>query len=606
MTAGGRSSMLAAGTVGAASHEVLRARHSPAAEASAAVSYLENFGTMMTRSTRTLALAVAAIALVAAGCGSDSGTPAPGLVPVSGGTLAVAIATSPAYADPSLDSDAGSLLVANQVVEGLVGIRPGTTSEVVPVLAAALPESGPDGLTWTFKLRTGVRFHDGTTFDAAAVKANYDRWKSYPKGDLQSHATFYAAVFGGFGDASNLTSVQTIDSATVAFHLKVAQSSFLLAQTGPAFGIQSPAAIDANDGNNTTLAQNSYAMGTGGKGRALVGTGPFMLSEWQARDHVTLVRNPDYWDASSRAYLDQIVFRPIADATARTSALKSGSVDLVETLDPAAVSSLTGSSGYRVFSGGDSCQVAQLLMNNSGSYNGKVNPLGITSARFAIAAAVQKQTYATAFYAGGAVAADNWLPYGAQFYKREYLPQYDLSKARSYIAQSGLSAARLAVELAYPSNTFSSMLPDPQGLARGVALDLQTIGFTVTLKTETADAFAADAAAGKLQMWVSGTSCRWAGADDMLGLFRYVNGAPPAAFNYDDPTVDQAMAAAASSPDDASALTAWQKVQDLVAADMPTVPLLYVMPQAGARSYVVGFVASGLGLENLRSVWLNK
>jgi peptide/nickel transport system substrate-binding protein len=552
------------------------------------------------------ALTTAVVAILAAACTGSSSTPAPGLVPVTGGTLTVAIDSGPAYADPSLDSDAGSLLVANQVVEGLVGLRPGSTSEIVPVLAAALPTSSPDGLAWTFKLRTGIKFHDGTALDATAVKANYDRWRTFPSGDLRSHATFFAAAFGGFDDGSNLASVDVTDDTTLVFHLKAAQSSFLVSQAGPAFGIQSPAAIKANDGNNATLAANAYANGTGGKGTAMVGTGPFSLSEWKSGDHATLVRNADYWNADGRAYLDRVVFKPLSDPAARTSALKGGSVDLVETLEPAAVAGLTVSSGLRVFSREASCQVAQLFMNQVGTFAGRVSPLSNTAIRLAIASAVQKDVYASAFYAGGAVAADNWLPAGAQFYKREYLPEHDLSKARSYVAQSGFATAQLIVELAYPSGTVSSMLPDAKGLAQAIARDLQAVGFAVNLRTEAIDAFATDAAAGKFQMWLGGASCLWAGPDNMLGLFRYVNGAPQGSLGYYAPNVDQAIAMASASPTDESARAAWQAVQDLVAADMPTVPLLDVLPQAGAQGYVVGFVGSGLGLEKLATVWLNK
>ena len=149
---------------------------------------------------KRLASLLAAAALAAAACASGSGTPPPGSVPKSGGTLSVAIGGDMVYADPALVSDDSSMLVAAQVVEGLVGLKPGTVSEVVPVLASDLPAISPDGLTYTFKIRTGVKFQDGTDLNAEAVKSNYDRWQGFPKGDLQDHATYYAAAFGGFGD----------------------------------------------------------------------------------------------------------------------------------------------------------------------------------------------------------------------------------------------------------------------------------------------------------------------------------------------------------------------------------------------------------------------
>ncbi|MGZ5952369.1 MAG: ABC transporter substrate-binding protein, partial [Isosphaeraceae bacterium] len=309
---------------------------------------------------KRLASLLAVGALAAAACGSGSSSPPPGSVPKSGGTLSVAIAGDMTYADPALVRDDSSMFVASQVVEGLVGLKPGTVSEVVPVLASELPAVSPDGLTYTFKLRTGIKFHDGTDFNAAAVKSNYDRWKAFPKGDLQDHATYYAAAFGGFGDASNVASVEAPDGTTVVLTLRVPQSNFLLSQTGPAFGIQSPAAIQANEGDNPTLSNNPYALGQGGQGKAMVGTGPFMFGEWKPNDQISVVKNPNYWNPKGRSYLDQIVFKPYADSAARIGALQSGAVDLIGTLDPAAVGTVRASTSLRVLHSGSSCVNAQI------------------------------------------------------------------------------------------------------------------------------------------------------------------------------------------------------------------------------------------------------
>jgi peptide/nickel transport system substrate-binding protein len=559
--------------------------------------------------TKRLAWLLAAAALAATACGSGSSTPPPGSVPKSGGTLSVAMAGDMVYADPALVSDESSMFVANQVVEGLVGLQPGTISEIVPVLASDLPTVGSNGLTYTFKLRTGIKFHDGSDFNAAAVKANYDRWKAFPKGDLQDHATYYAAAFGGFGDASNLVSVETPDSSTVVFKLQQPQSNFLLSQTGPAFGILSPTSIQANDGNNPTLAKNPYALGQGGAGKAMVGTGPYMFSEWKLNDQVVLVKNGNYWNAKAQPYLDRIVFRPYADATAELGALQSGAVDLVGSLDPAVTATVRGSSSLRVLHGGSSCTTAGIYMNQADPMNGQANPLANRNVRFAIAAAVEKQSYINALYAGEGAVADNWMPATAQYYKREYLPSYDITRARSFVAQSGLSGAQLTLDLWYPSGAVTTSLPDPKGLAQAIAQDLQAAGFTVNVKTEALTPnYESDQQSGRLQMWLSGRTCRWGGPDDFLsaGLFRYINTAPAPEFSYRNDDLNTAMTAALSAADAATAKSGWQKAQDLIAADMPTVPLLDVMRPAGAQSYVVGFVGSGRGTDNLISVWLNK
>src|SRR5664280_2506998 len=161
-----------------------------------------------------------------------------------------------------------------QVVEGLVGLAPGTISQVIPVLAASLPEVSADGKTYTFTLRTGVKFQDGSPFNAAAVKFNYDRWKAYPKGDLQDNAYYYGAVFGGYGADSNVVSVDAPSDTSVVFTFKAPASNFLLSQTLQVFGIQSPTALAKDKADTTPLKDNNYAQG---KGERLVGTGPSML-----------------------------------------------------------------------------------------------------------------------------------------------------------------------------------------------------------------------------------------------------------------------------------------------------------------------------------------
>ena len=549
---------------------------------------------------------LAAVALVAAACGSSSSTGPTG--PKTGGTLTVALDGDMQYADPTFVSDGNSLYVANQVVEGLVGVEPGTTSVIVPVLAAALPTVSADGLTYTFKLRSGIRFHDGTDLNAKAVQFNYDRWKNFPAGDLQKNAFYYSAVFGGFGSASNVASVSTPDSSTVVFHLNKPQSNFLITQTVAAFGIQSPAAIQANDGNNPKLAKNAYALGANGRGKAMVGTGPFIFAGWKSGDHVTLVRNPDYWNPASRPYVDQVVFKPFATPETELSALRAGSVDLAETLSPNGVKTLRSDSGYTVFDRGLGCNLTMLGMNENVA-GATANALSSLGVRQAVASALNKAAYINGYYAGLASVADNWLPAGTQYYTRGYLPGYDVTSARGYLSQSGNSNPGPTLDLWYPTGVPESLMPDPKGLALSIAADLTDAGFTINVKTEAySPNYLADSAAGKMPLFLTSQTCHWAGADDFLytSFFGYRNAAPPTEFNYKNDALNTLMLQALGDPTPAAAKIDWQGAQNLVAADMPTVPILTSKLPAGAKNYVMGFVGAGNRTEILNTVWLNK
>jgi len=132
------------------------------------------------------------------------------------------------------------------VMQSLVGLAPGSTNKIVDVLAESHTISA-DKLTYTFKVRSGVKFHDGTDLDAAAVVYNYNRWLNFPK-PLQAYSYYAGAVFGGYGADSNLVSATATDASTVVLTLKQPNSSFLISQTLPQFGISSPGGSQGRQG----------------------------------------------------------------------------------------------------------------------------------------------------------------------------------------------------------------------------------------------------------------------------------------------------------------------------------------------------------------------
>lgn len=527
--------------------------------------------------------------------------------PVNGGNLVVALQGDMVYADPSLVSDGNSLYVMTQVVEGLVGLAPGTISNVVPVLAASMPAVSADSKTYTFTLRTGVKFHDGTPFNAAAVKFNYDRWKSYPKGDLEDNAYYYGAVFGGFGASSNIISVDAPNDTTVVMTLKNPQSNFLIAQTLQVFGIQSPTALKAANADTTPLAKNNYAQG---KGQSMVGTGPFMFKEWVTGDHVTLLKNPSYWDTANAAHVDQITFKPIGDETATLQALQSGGVDEAEAISPSDVQSAQ-SAGLNIIDRGDSCNLGYLGMNQAiqSKTGGAVTPTiyANKNVRMAVAQALNKQGYIDALFAGQGKIPQSFMPPSTIGFKAETLPAYDVNAAKASLAAANLTPDQLKVDLYYPSNVSRPYMPDPKNEAQAVAQDLTAIGFTVSLKTIDWHAgYYNTANTGQLGLFLLGWTCDWAGADNFLvtAFFGYSGGHPATQFGYKNDAMNDLFNKALQAPTADAANALWGQAQDLIAPDVPMVPIVNSRPPGAYSTKLHGFVGAANETEHFNSVWL--
>jgi 4-phytase/acid phosphatase/peptide/nickel transport system substrate-binding protein len=174
--------------------------------------------------------------------------------------------------------------------------------EAQPKLALSWSPS-EDFKTWTFKLRPDVKFHDGTPFNAQALKFNFDRQKD-PKNKCR--CAFYIA---------NIKEVEARDDFTAVYHLNNPSVNLPKVLTIPSSNnvLQSPSAIQAKgDDYNRNPA----------------GTGPFVLKSWTAGDRLVLERNPNYWNAG-RPYLDRVVMRPLPDSQARFASLEAGETDLI-------------------------------------------------------------------------------------------------------------------------------------------------------------------------------------------------------------------------------------------------------------------------------------
>jgi peptide/nickel transport system substrate-binding protein len=267
-----------------------------------------------------LALALAAVAMfVMAGClGDDDDSGAggpPGGEAQSGGSITVAVDGDAGSLDPTVDDTYAATLIQLQVFDTLLNVD--DQGGYTPGLA--LSWSQPDRLTWVLKLRKGVKFHDGTPFDAEAVKWNLDGMRD-PEGG-SSWSSEYASI----------KSVTVQDPETVVIKLKRPDQAILSPMSEKPGMMRSPTAVERL---GKRFASNP------------VGTGPFEFAEWVRNDHVTLRKNSSYW-RNGRPYLDEAIFRPITDPTAKINDLISGRVDTVDYVPAEQIERVEGTSGMQ-------------------------------------------------------------------------------------------------------------------------------------------------------------------------------------------------------------------------------------------------------------------
>jgi 4-phytase/acid phosphatase/peptide/nickel transport system substrate-binding protein len=174
--------------------------------------------------------------------------------------------------------------------------------QAAPKLALSWTHSD-DYKTWTFKLRQGVKFHDGTPFNAQAVKENFDRQKDPAN---KCRCAFYIAY---------VHDVQAPDEYTVVYHLNDPQ-------------INQPALMAIQSSNNVVHSPAAWKAKGDDYNRNPVGTGPYILKSWTAGDRMVLEKNPDYWN-KGHPYLDRIVLKPLPDAQSRFASLQSGEADII-------------------------------------------------------------------------------------------------------------------------------------------------------------------------------------------------------------------------------------------------------------------------------------
>jgi peptide/nickel transport system substrate-binding protein len=296
-----------------------------------------------------------ALALVAAACGGggddggggggdaagDEGTPTPGGKVVYGQEAEV----TDGWCLPEAQLGIAGMMVVGAIYDTLT--RPNAEGEYEPWLAESV-EPNADYTQWTITLPDGITFHDGSELTAEVVKNNIDAWRgAYPT----RNPLLFRFVF------ANVASVDVVDPLTVSVTMRqpwVAFDAYIF--SSDRLGIMAQAQLDD----------------TRSCDRNLIGTGPFMLTEWVPNQHLRAEKNPDYWatDAAGNQlpYLDEIEFRPIVEVDQRENALLSGEINAMHTSDPETVSELrdrTEAGEVNGYESNEFAEVSYVMLNAS-------------------------------------------------------------------------------------------------------------------------------------------------------------------------------------------------------------------------------------------------
>jgi peptide/nickel transport system substrate-binding protein len=515
-------------------------------------------------------------------------------------TFVFGAAADPKVLDGALVSDGESLRVIDQMFEGLVGLKPGTT-EVEPVLATSW-EAGEGGTSWTFTLREGVRFHDGEPLNAEAVCFNFDRWYHFT-GSLQNEdASYYwQNVFGGFADGGGrefrlYKSCEVIDERTLRLNLTQPSASFLAGLALTNFAIASPKALrefgaDEGEVDAEGVFQPAGTYGT----QHPTGTGPFMFSEWIIGDRLVLRRNPDSW-GEFPGNIETLVFRPIPDGAARLQALQTGEIQGYDFVAPSDVQTVEGDPSLKLLER-TSYNVAYIGINQA------IKPLDDLRVRQAIAHAIDRQEIVDAFYVGKGVVAQEFMPPTLFGYAEDVTTyEYDPERARQILIDAGYTLP-VEIPLAFPTDVSRPYMPDPQANFEAVKADLEAAGFAVRTESATwTPDYLGKVQTGQYGLYLYGWTGDIGDPDNFLGTFFQT---PQPEWGFDNPELFSLLNRAEVELNQARRAELYQEANRMIMDFLPGIPYVHSRPTLAFTANVEGYVPSPVTLEPFSLVTVN-
>ena len=449
--------------------------------------------------------------------------------------VVVAVNSSFTTTDPYDANDNLSQAVAKSFYQGLYGFD--KDMKMVPVLADSYSVS-KDGLVYTVKLKKGIPFHDGTLFNAEAVKVNFDR-ATNPDNKLKRYSLY-----------KNIAHTEALDASTVRFTLKEPFSPFIHTLAHPSGAMISPAAL--------------ARYGSKGIAQHPVGTGPFKFVEWRPTDYLKVEKFDGYW-RKGYPKVDSITWRPVVDNNTRAAMMQTNEAHFAFPLPPEAVETLSKKPSLEVVE-------APSILHRYISMNTQHKPFDNPLVRQAVNYAINKDALIKVAFAGHAIAAEGVLPQGIEYGIKLGPWPYDPGKARALLAQAGYpNGFESTLWSAFNNTTSNKVIQFVQQQLAQVGIKLQVQALEAGQRVERVES-APDPATAPVRMYYVGWSSSTGEADWALRPLLASESFPPRLFNtayYRNTQVDQDIAQALSATDGATKARLYADAQKQIWKDAP-------------------------------------
>ncbi|MCJ8140904.1 glutathione ABC transporter substrate-binding protein [Falsirhodobacter halotolerans] len=472
--------------------------------------------------------------------------------------LTVAIQNNLTGLDPTNVNDTLSQTSLRLIYQGLFGFDP--EMNLVPLLAESY-DSNEDATEFTIKLRSGVTFHDGTAFNADAVKVNLDRLRN-PDNNLSRRSL-----------VSMIDDVTVVDDLTVKLTLDAPFGAMIASLAHPGAMMISPAALE------------EYGPEIG---RHPVGTGAFKFENWSA-DTLEVTRNDDYWKGPAK--VEHVIIRSVPESGARMAMLQTGEAQFVPNFPPELMQVVENNPNLKV-------EVSPSIVEFYVALNNNKAPLDNKLVRQALNYAVDKDAFCQVVFSGLCTPADSIIPSGLAFHTTAGEYAYDLDRARELMAEAGVEDG-FSTEIWANSNTESLRAVQfiQQQLAQ-INVDVTVVPLEAGVAAQRIWSIES-AEDAEVQMYYGGWSSSTGDADWGIRPLLLSENAPPSMFNvayYSDPELDAAITGAigTANPDERAGFyetaqkLAWEGapwiflgVADLIAAQTADVTGVHMLPDRG-------------------------